>query len=44
MTPRRIIAIALLSLGVVGGYGSGIWHLSHHHRCHGQACAHWHER
>jgi hypothetical protein len=35
---KRRIVIALLSLGVVVGYGSGIAHAIHHHA----ACAGWH--
>ena len=34
---RRPILIALLSLGMIAGYGSGIAHIVHHH-----ACAGWH--
>ena len=37
---RRIIAIAVLSLGVVGGYGSGIYNLKHRgHSCE-RGCDH----
>ena len=38
---RRKIAIALLALGTVAGYGSGIASAVHWHRVHGE-CAHWH--
>lgn len=37
---KRRIVIALLALGVVGGYGTGIAHVVHHHHA---ACAGWHE-
>jgi hypothetical protein len=36
---RRRIVIALLALGTVAGYGSGIAHLAHGH--HGP-CSGWH--
>jgi hypothetical protein len=35
---KRRIVIALLALGVVGGYGSGIAHAVHHHHA---VCAGW---
>ncbi len=35
---KRRIVIALLALGVVGGYGSGIASAVHHHH---PACAGW---
>ncbi len=38
---KRKIVIALLSLGVVVGYGSGIARAIHHH---GAACAGWHQQ
>jgi hypothetical protein len=38
---RHRIVIALLTLGVIGGYGSGIAHLVHHHHMQ-TACAGWH--
>jgi len=37
---KRRIVIALLALGVVGGYGSGIAHVMHHHH----ACAGMHQQ
>ena len=37
---KRRIVIALLTLGVVGGYGSALAHWAHHHHA---ACAGWHE-
>jgi hypothetical protein len=40
MNARRIALIALLSLGVVGGYASGIRGLMHHR---GAACHEWRE-
>lgn len=40
---RRRIVIALLALGVVGGYGSGIAHVVHHHHMQGP-CNGWHDR
>jgi hypothetical protein len=41
---RKRILIALLALGTIGGFGSGIASLVHHARHH--ACDHtsWHER
>jgi hypothetical protein len=36
---RRNIAIALLALGTVLGYGSGIAHVACHHH---HACSGWH--
>ena len=36
---KRKVVIALLSLGVVVGYGSGIAQAIHHHHA---ACAGWH--
>jgi hypothetical protein len=36
---RRKIVIALLALGTVVGYGSGIAHAIGHHHAH---CAGWH--
>ncbi len=35
---KRKIVMALLALGVVGGYGSGLAHALHHHHA---ACAGW---
>jgi hypothetical protein len=34
---RRRIVIALLALGTVAGYGSGIAHVVHHGHCHAAA-------
>lgn len=39
---RRRIVIALLALGTVAGYGSGIAHAVHAHRMHAGQCAGWH--
>jgi hypothetical protein len=39
MTMRRRIVIALLALGTVVGYGSGIAHALHHAH---HACGDWH--
>jgi len=46
---RRRIVIALLALGTIAGYGSGIAHAVHMHRArwahHGDSghCAGWHD-
>ena len=40
---RRIVVIALLSLGVVGGYGSGIYGVTHHQCSSGGGCQSWHK-
>ena len=34
---KRKILIALLALGTLGGFGSGIVHLAHARRCHRDA-------
>jgi hypothetical protein len=39
---RRRIVIALLALGTVAGYGSGIAHAVHAHRMHAGQCSGWH--
>ncbi len=38
---RRRIVIALLALGTVVGYGSGIASAVHQHRMHAGECSHW---
>jgi hypothetical protein len=40
---KRRIVMALLALGVVGGYGAGIASAVHHHHACGHACAGGHE-
>ncbi len=42
MRTRRNIAIALLALGTVLGYGSGIAHVAHMACHHHDACGGWH--
>ncbi|HEY4224066.1 MAG TPA: hypothetical protein VGO62_22075 [Myxococcota bacterium] len=45
INPRKLIAVAILSLGVVAGYGSGIYRMTHGGCSHeGAACAHSHWR
>jgi hypothetical protein len=39
---RRRIVIALLALGTVVGYGSGIAHAVRWHHAHAGECSHWH--
>jgi hypothetical protein len=40
---RRRIVIALLALGTVAGYGSGIAHMAYGHGRHGgECCSGWH--
>jgi hypothetical protein len=48
MNLRRTILIALLTAGVVGGYGSAIFGAAHRHSCDrghsGGGCHSWHDR
>jgi hypothetical protein len=40
---RRRILIALLAIGTIGGFGSGIASLVHHARHHSCDHANWHD-